>query len=72
LTGDDRRANSLLAEAIQAAPQSAVLRLHAAIVQAALGQNEPAQQQLTRALELDPKLAGTEEVQQLRGQLKIP
>ena len=42
------------------------MRVHAAIVHAALGENEPAQQQLMRALELDPRLAGTEEVQNSR------
>jgi Tfp pilus assembly protein PilF len=72
LMGNDRRANGLLAEAIQAAPQNATMRLHAAIVHSALGEIEPAQQQLTRALELDPKLAGTDDVQQLRVKLKIP
>jgi uncharacterized protein (TIGR03790 family) len=72
LMGNDRRATGLLAEAIQVAPQTASIRLHAAIVYAALGETEPAQQQLTRALELDPKIAGLEEVQQLRAKLKLP
>jgi Flp pilus assembly protein TadD len=72
LGGNDRRATGLLAEAIQLAPQNAVFHLHAAIVHAGLGENEPAQQELTKALQLDAKLATDPEVQQLKTKLKLP
>src|SRR5262249_37835088 len=70
LTGNDQRAKGLLAEAIQGAPQNPEMRLHAAIVHAALGENDSARQELTRALELDPKFASREEVLQLRNTLR--
>jgi Tfp pilus assembly protein PilF len=70
LAGDDRRAKGLLAEAIQGAPQIANIRIHAAVVLAALGEKDAAQQELAKALELDPKLAGDDEVQQLRKKLQ--
>ena len=70
LTGDYRRAKGLLAEALQGAPQNPTIRLHAALVHAALGETESARQELTRALELDPKLASREDVQQLQTKLR--
>ena len=70
LAGDDRRAKGLLAEAIQGAPQVANVRVHAATVLAALGEKDAAQQELAKALELDPKLAGNDEIGQLRKKLQ--
>jgi len=70
LTGNDERAKALLAEAIQGAPNNPEMRLHAAVVYAALGENESARQELARALELDPKFASREEVMQLRNTLR--
>jgi uncharacterized protein (TIGR03790 family) len=70
LSGDDLRAGRLLAEAVQAAPQNASIRLHAAIVYATSGNKDAARQELTRTLELDPKLASTDEVQELELKLK--
>jgi Tfp pilus assembly protein PilF len=72
LGGNDRRAAGLLAEAIQLAPQNAVMHLHAAIVHAALGENDEGQQELTKALQLDATLATDPTVQQLRTKLKLP
>jgi Tfp pilus assembly protein PilF len=72
LGGNDRRASGLLAEAIQLAPQNAEMHLHAAIVHSALGENDEAQQELAKALQLDAKLATDPNVQQLRTKLKLP
>jgi uncharacterized protein (TIGR03790 family) len=70
LRGDDRRAKGLLAEAVQRTSQDGGIRLHFAIVLAALGENQSAREELSRALELDPKLASTIDVEQLRAKLK--
>jgi uncharacterized protein (TIGR03790 family) len=70
LKGDNKRARGLLAEAVQAAPQNAGIRLHYAVVLGALGEKEIAQEQLTRALELDPKLAASPDVERLRVTLR--
>jgi uncharacterized protein (TIGR03790 family) len=69
LIGDNRRAKGLFAEAIQLAPQSAEIRAHAAIVAEALGEKDAARQELSRALELDPKLASSGDIQQLQMKL---
>jgi tetratricopeptide (TPR) repeat protein len=72
LGGNDRRATGLLAEAMQIAPQNATIHLHAAVVHAALNENDAAQQELNKALQLDPKLAVGDDVQKLRAKLKLP
>jgi tetratricopeptide (TPR) repeat protein len=70
LMGDDRRAKALFAEALEAGPQIATIHFHAAVVLAALGEKEAAEKELARTLELNPKLANDEEVQQLRKRLQ--
>lgn len=72
LAGNDRRAAGLLAEATQLAPQNPAIHLHAAIVHAALNEDDEAKQELTKALQLDAKLATDAQVQQLRTKLKMP
>ena len=70
LSGDDLRAKRLILQAIQTGPQIPMVRLHAAMVLAALNEKDAAQQELGKALELDPKLAADEEVQQLGTRLQ--
>lgn len=66
LGGDDREAQTLAAAAVRGAPEQAQLRLHAAVISAALGAADAAARELARALELDPKLEQDPEVQALR------
>ncbi len=70
MTGDNEKANQLLQEAVQRAPQNAEIHLHAAIVAADLGQTLQATAWLSRALELDPNLGATLEVRTLQTKLK--
>jgi uncharacterized protein (TIGR03790 family) len=70
LTGDNRRAKALYADALQAGPQIATIHFHAAVVHADSGDKEAAEKELARTLELNPRLAGDEEVQQLRKRLQ--
>lgn len=69
LLGDDKSAVRRLEEAARRAPRNAQIRLHAAVVQAAVGQVARAQAHLAEALKLDPALGETEEVKQLQAQL---
>jgi len=71
LMGSNEKANELLEAAARGAAQNAEIQLHWAIVCADLGQNLQAAAALDRALKLDPALASTEEVKQLRAKLKI-
>ncbi len=61
LLGHDREAARLLAKAVRALPTNAEVRLHAAVVYAALGMLEPARIELTEALRLDPSLGTGDE-----------
>jgi len=72
LLGNNEKANELLAAAVQADAQNAEIHLHLAIVSADLGQILQASAELSRALQLDPKLESSEEVKQLRTKLKGP
>jgi thioredoxin-like negative regulator of GroEL len=72
LLGNNEKANELLAAAVQAGAQNADIHLHLAIVSADLGQILQASVELSRALQLDPKLESSEEVKQLRAKLKGP
>jgi tetratricopeptide (TPR) repeat protein len=72
LLGNNEKANELLAAAVQAGAQNAEIHLHLAIVSADLGQVLQASTELSRALQLDPKLESSEEVKQLRTKLKGP
>jgi Tfp pilus assembly protein PilF len=69
LLGRDREAAQLLTAAVRAMPANAEVRLHAAVVYAALGLLEPATKELAEALRLDPALEKTDEVKALRGKL---
>jgi uncharacterized protein (TIGR03790 family) len=71
LLGNNERANELLEAAARSASQNAEVQLHWAIVCAALGQNLQATAALDRALKIDPALASTEEVKQLRAKLVV-
>jgi len=70
LLGRDREAAPLLAGAVKALPGNAEVRLHAAVVYAAIGMLEPAAKELQEALRLDPALAKSDEVKALEGKLR--
>lgn len=70
LTGQDAKAARLLAEAVKSAASNPEAHLHFAVVSAATGDKKAAEIALQRALELDPKLAQSEEVKQLRAKLQ--
>lgn len=72
LLGKDEKAMSLLSEAAATAPNNAEIQFHLAVVAAAVGQELQARAALARALELDPKLEGREEVRALRARLNPP
>ena len=68
--GDDLAASKLLAELVRANPLlSPEIRLHAAVVFAAIGQRSAAQTQLALALKLNPSLKGSEEAKQVQSRL---
>lgn len=69
LLGRDRDAAAILGGAVRALPGNAELRLHAAVVYAAIGMIEPAAKELAEALRLDPSLEKSDEVRALRGKL---
>ena len=54
---------------MKALPANAEVRLHAAVVYAAVGMLEPAAKELEEALRLDPSLAASAEVKALQGKL---
>ncbi len=72
LLGNKEQAGQLVKEALQAAPDSAEIRLHAAAIDAADGKTDLAAQQLERALRLNPELEKREDTQQLRKLLQNP
>jgi uncharacterized protein (TIGR03790 family) len=69
LLGRDREAGQLLEGVVKALPGNAEVRLHAAVVHAALGMLAPASKELEEALRLDPALAKNDEVVGLKGKL---
>jgi uncharacterized protein (TIGR03790 family) len=69
LLGNDREAARLLRPVVQKGTGSADIRLHAAIVFAAIGEDRAADAQLKEALRLDPKLAEKDDVKTLRTRL---
>jgi Flp pilus assembly protein TadD len=69
LLGNDREAARLLRQVVQKGTAGADIRLHAAIVFAAIGEDAAAEAQLKEALRLNPKLADREEAKMLRAQL---
>ena len=69
LLGRDREAAALLAGAAKALPGNAEVRLHNAVVLAAVGMPEQAAKELEEALRLDPALAKSDEVTALKARL---
>jgi uncharacterized protein (TIGR03790 family) len=70
LIGNDVEAARLIAAAVKAAPGSAELRLHAAVIYAARGAQAVSEGELKEALRLAPALEQSEEVKQLRARLQ--
>jgi Tfp pilus assembly protein PilF len=70
LAGQNEKAAKLLEEAARAGSGSAQMHLHLAIVSAETGNKLAAEVALQRALEIDPKLEQTKEVEELRVKLK--
>ena len=70
LLGRDAEAAQLLLGVVKAAPDRAELRLHAAVVFAAVGRLDEAAAELGEALRLDPALESNPEVIALRARLK--
>jgi uncharacterized protein (TIGR03790 family) len=70
LSGDDANAARGIAQAIRLAPRNADVHLHAAVINAALGARAVAEDELKEALRLNPTLATSEQVQQVRAQLQ--
>jgi Flp pilus assembly protein TadD len=66
LLGNNDAAAKRLEEAIRLEPRQGELRLHAAIVYAALGMREQSEVHLREALKLDPALESRPEVANLR------
>lgn len=70
LLGRDQEAARLLSDAARKLPENADVRLHAAVVFAAVGMVDAAAKELAEAVRLRPELDGSEEVKALRGRLK--
>ena len=70
LTGDSSAAAKLLADAARLAPAAAEIRLHNALVNAAIGELATAQAELSQTLRLDPSLAKRSDVLQLQRTLR--
>jgi tetratricopeptide (TPR) repeat protein len=69
LLGRDAEAAPTLDAAVKALPGNAEIRLHVAVVYAALGRLEPAAAELKEALRLDPSLAKSDEARALQAKL---
>jgi Tfp pilus assembly protein PilF len=69
LLGRDREAEPVMAGVVMALPANAEIRLHAAVIYAAIGRLEAAAAELKEALRLDPSLAGSEESRAVRAKL---
>ena len=72
LSGDNRSASSTVTQALRLTPGAAEGWLHAAQIEAALGNAAVATRHLARALELDPNLQSKPEVRELRRTLPPP
>ena len=72
LLGRNEEAGRLLGAAVRQEPGNAEIRLHAAVVFAALGMLDAAARELQEALRLDPALEKREDVVALRAKLKAP
>lgn len=70
LLGDDAAAAKTMAAALKHAPQHPEIRLHAAVIYAALGVKAVAEEQLKEAIRLDPSLAEGAVVAGVRRQLE--
>jgi len=70
LLGRDQEAAQLLGAAVRQEPANAEIRLHAAVVFAALGMVDAAATELKEALRLNPTLDTREDVRELRGRIK--
>ena len=70
LAGNDASAATRIALAVSGAPSSADIRLHAAIIYAAVGNTTAAQAELLAALMLEPSLRNDEAVKELRQRLQ--
>jgi predicted Zn-dependent protease len=68
--GRDREAAAIMVRVVKAMPDKALLRLHAAVVLAAVGRLDEAAVELREAVRLDPSLEQGDEVKALRGKLK--
>ena len=66
LTGDHAGAAKQIPEALRRMPGSAEVRLHAAIIYAAVGAKAVAEDQLKEALRLNPAFEGREDVKEVR------
>jgi uncharacterized protein (TIGR03790 family) len=69
LLGRDAEAAQILQGAVDAAPERAEIRLHAAVVFAAVGRLTEAAAELREAVRLDPELEKSDEVKALRARL---
>jgi uncharacterized protein (TIGR03790 family) len=70
LVGRDQEAARLLADTARKLPENAEVRLHAAVVFAAVGMVDAAARELAVAVKLEPELEATDEVKRLRTKLK--
>jgi uncharacterized protein (TIGR03790 family) len=70
LLGRDREASQLLSQAVAGEPRNAELRLHAAVVYAAVGMLDAAARELAEAVKLQPSLEASEDAMALRAKLK--
>jgi uncharacterized protein (TIGR03790 family) len=70
LTGEDQKAALLIDDAVKLEPDDAELRVHAAAIYAALGNEAVADRHLGEAVRLAPALATREDVRNLRAQLR--
>jgi Flp pilus assembly protein TadD len=67
MSGDSGDALPLLSEAVRLEPANGEIRLHLALVLAAVGNDAAAHEQLAKALELDPALRNRTDVKALLG-----
>ena len=70
LLGRDAEAAQLLQGVVKAVPNRAEIRLHAAVVFAAVGRLDEASAELGEAVRLDPALESSADVKALRARLK--
>jgi Tfp pilus assembly protein PilF len=71
LNGNNDVAANLFGQAVQLGPGQAGIRLHAAVVYAAIGKRDRADVELKEALRLDAALEGRAEVRQLRERIAV-